>query len=305
MVFRGFWLIRWQKATFGTTIPIVDSAGKREGALEQAIAVLLRPLFRILLRQGMAFTAFEKLAKRVYVDVARKEFSLPGRKPSVSRISILSGLTRKDVLRVLTEPVETPGADEAQYNRAARVLGGWVRDADFCGVDTEPRPLQPDGELGFAALVRRHGGDVPARAVLDELLHVGAVQRLADGRIELRTRAYVPMHGDSEKLHILGTDVADLVATIDHNLQHGSSDGRFQRKLMYHGMTPHTAPAFRRVSAALAQVLLERLDRWLATQLKAQAPAAPGEARTRLGLGIYYFEQSPDPQETSREGVRQ
>ena len=31
-------------------------------ALEQAIALLLRPLFRLLLRQGMAFTAFEKLA---------------------------------------------------------------------------------------------------------------------------------------------------------------------------------------------------------------------------------------------------
>jgi hypothetical protein len=34
------------------------------------VTLLLRPLFRILLRQGMAFTALEGLAKRVYVDVA-------------------------------------------------------------------------------------------------------------------------------------------------------------------------------------------------------------------------------------------
>ena len=59
-----------------------------------------------------------------------------------------------------------------------------------------------------------------------------------------------------------------------------------------------------KVSAALAQVLLERLDHWLAAQLKKQAPAAPGEAQGRLGLGIYYFEQTLEPQEASKEGVR-
>ena len=84
----------------------MKSEAETRSALEQAVTRLLRPLFRILLRHGMAFTAFEKLAKRVYVDVARNEFRLPGKKPSVSRTSILSGLTRKDVQRVLAEPVE-------------------------------------------------------------------------------------------------------------------------------------------------------------------------------------------------------
>lgn len=282
--------------------PKMNNSDKREGALQRAMTQLLRPLFEILLRQGIAYTAFEKLARRVYVDVARKEFSLPGKKPSVSRISILSGLTRKDVQRLLAQPAEQAGTGEVQYNRAARVLTGWVRDADFCGIDTEPRALKPDGEHGFAELVRRHSGDMPARAVLDELLRVGAVQRLADGRIELRTRAYVPTSGDSAKLHILGNDVADLVATIDHNLQHGGSEGRFQRKVMYHGIAAPTVPAFRQLSAALAQVLLERLDRWLAAQLKTQPPAAAGERRNRVGMGIYYFEQSLEPHESPPDG---
>ncbi len=282
----------------------MSSESKSEGALEEAIARLLRPLFRVLLRQGMAFTAFEKLAKSVYVDVAHNEFSLPGRKPSVSRTSILSGLTRKDVQHVLTDPAKHTAAGDTQYNRAARVLTGWVRDPDFSGKDGELRPLRPDGEFGFAALVRKHSGDVPARAVLDELVRVGAVQQLADGRIELRKRAYVPMHGSNEKLHILGTDVADLVATIDHNLQYGSSDGRFQRKLMYRGVAPQTVPAFRQLSASMSQVLLERLDHWLATQIKEQKPAHPDEPGRRVGLGIYYFEQSPELQETPQQGSR-
>ncbi|HRH85923.1 MAG TPA: DUF6502 family protein [Rubrivivax sp.] len=266
-------------------------------ALEQAIALLLRPLFRLLLRQGMAFTAFEKLAKRVYVDLAFHEFGLPGKKPSISRTSILSGLTRKDVQRLLAEPDARGAPADAGYNRAARVLTGWVRDADFADAMADPRPLDADGEHGFARLVRRYSGDMPVRAVLDELLRVGAVQRLADGRIALCARAYVPAQDDDEKLHILGTDVADLVATIDHNLQHGGSDARFQRKVMYRGIAPQALPAFRKLGAAQAQALLERLDRWLAAQLDAQPPADPGGAQARVGLGIYYFEQMLEPHE--------
>jgi hypothetical protein len=273
--------------------------GENKNALEQALALLLRPLFRILLRQGMAFTAFEKLAKRVYVDLAFNEFGLPGKKPSISRTSILSGLTRKDVQRLLAEPDEPAAAVDASYNRAARVLTGWVRDAEFADATGEPCPLEADGERGFAGLVRRYSGDMPVRAVLDELLRVGAVRRLADGRIELLTRAYVPVHGDDEKLYILGNDVADLVATIGHNLQQGGSDARFQRKLMYRGIAPQALPAFHKLSAAQAQALLERLDRWLAAQLEAQPSADPGAARARVGLGIFYFEQMLDTPEAS------
>ena len=277
----------------------MKSEAESKSALEQAVTRLLRPLFRILLRQGMAFTAFEKLAKRVYVDVAFNEFRLPGKKPSISRTSILSGLTRKDVQQLLAEPDERATAVDANYNRAARVLTGWVRDAEFADAAADPRPLEVDGERGFAGLVRRYSGDMPVRAVLDELLRVGAVQHLADGRIELRTRAYVPAQGDDEKLHILGNDVADLVATIDHNLQHAGSDARFQRKVMYRGIAPQALPAFRKLSAAQAQALLERLDRWLAAQLESQPHADPGSAHARVGLGIYYFEQTLEPHEVS------
>ncbi|MEO7854047.1 MAG: DUF6502 family protein [Rubrivivax sp.] len=265
--------------------------------LEVAIVRLLRPLFRILLRQGMAFTAFERLARQAYVDIAFNEFALPGKKQTISRVSILSGLTRKDVQRLLAAPDELAPQPEVIYNRAARVLTGWVRDADFSGA--EPRTLEIDGERGFAGLVRRYSGDMPARAVLDELLRVGAVQRREDGRVELRTRAYVPQQGSSEKLQILGSDVADLISTIGHNMQHGTVDARFQRKVLYSGIEQSTVPAFRQLGAAMSQVLLERLDRWLSTQLRAGPPTRANQPRVRVGLGIYYIEQPLESDESS------
>jgi hypothetical protein len=260
-------------------------------ALDQAVARLLRPLCRLMLRHGMAFGAFMDLAKRTYVDVAMSEFNLPGKKPTISRVAILSGLTRKEVQRLVAEQGGEAAEGGERYNRASRVLTGWIRDPEFCSPRGLPRPLEVDGEKGFAALVHRHSGDMPVRAVLDELVRVGAVQRLDDGRVELLTRAYVPQASATDKLHILGTDVADLIGTIDHNLAHGDTQPRFQRKVMYHGIPAEKAPAFRSLAAAEAQALLERLDRWLAEH----DTAAPGDARMRVGLGIHAIEEAVAP----------
>jgi hypothetical protein len=269
----------------------VDLDIRPQRALAVAIEHLLRPLCRLLLRHSVSFGALEAMAKRVYVDVAYKEFAIPGKKPTTSRVAVLSGLTRKEVQHLLSQPVDAEADVADRYNRAARVLTGWARDADFIDAEGQPRPLEPDGERGFATLVKRHSGDMPARAVLDELVRVGAVRQREDGRLELMTRAYVPQTSTVDKLGILGTDVADLITTIDHNLQHGSDDPRFQRKVMYDAIPLTALPAFRKLSAHQAQALLEKLDAWLATQDVDKTPADQRPACARVGLGIYYFEE--------------
>ncbi len=276
----------------------MDVDAQPETALRAAVAKLLRPLFRVLLRHQMSFGAFAELAKRAYVDVALNDFGIPGKKPSISRASILSGLTRKEVQRLVSAPPEGDTAVGERYNRSARVLTGWLRDDTFHGTNGKPMPLDVDGEISFATLVRRYSGDMPARAMLDELERVGAVRRRPDGRIELRTRAYVPKGSAADKLAILGSDVADLIATIDHNLVRDiggrDEDPRFQRKVMYHSMPADALPAFRKLSAQRAQALLEALDRWLAAHDIDNPRDQPELPRARIGVGIYYFEEPLD-----------
>lgn len=272
---------------------------RTESAVTAAVLRLLRPLCRLLLRNHVAFAAFEELAKRVYVQVAMEDFGIPGKKPTLSRASVLTGLTRKDVQRLTTgEPgLEKRGADEG-YNRAARVLTGWLRDTEFHDQNGQPALLAvSDGQASFAALVRRYSGDMPVRAVLDEMLRVGAVRRLDDQRIELVARAYVPIADESEKLAILGNDVADLITTIDHNIRQDPLGPRFQRKVMYRNFPASQLPAFRKLSAAHSQELLEKFDRWLSDHAGADGPATASDAPMaqaapmRLGVGIYYFEE--------------
>src|SRR5216683_5904146 len=267
-------------------------------ALAAALERVLRPLFRIVLRNNMSFKAFLDIAKHTYVEVAAAEFRIPGKKQSTSRIALLSGLTRKEVQRLLDAPAANDKDSEAgeRYNRAARVVSGWVRDTDFSDADGNPKVLSlqdgPQNRASFAELVRRFSGDIPFRAVLDELLRVGVVEKLTDSTIQLKTRAYIPEGGDTDKLNILGTDVSDLVATIDHNLQHGAKDPFFQRKVMYDNIPVEALQEFRRLSGAQAQALLERLDKWLSQHDRDTHPPSTGSRRRRAETGVHHLEEN-------------
>ena len=77
---------------------------KHQKPLVAAVLRLLRPLARILLRNGVSFSTFSDLAKWTYVDVAAREFGIEGRKQSTSRVSVITGLSRREVMRVRNLP---------------------------------------------------------------------------------------------------------------------------------------------------------------------------------------------------------
>jgi len=261
-------------------------------ALSAAILRILKPLVRILLRHGISYNTFADLAKWAYIDVATREFALPGRKQTTSRVSILTGLTRKEVKRIseLKHPEDQASAE--RYNRAARVIAAWQREGEFLESDGQPKDLPIAGEeASFTELVRRYSGDIPVRAIKDELLRVGAVEELPDGRLRLLARAYIPKKSEKDKIHILGTDVAFLISTIDHNLQTQVSEPFFQRKVAYDNLPQEILPQFRLLAAKKAQNLLEKLDKWLAQHDRDTNPEIKGTGRNRAGLGIYYFEE--------------
>ncbi len=270
--------------------------------LSAAVLRLLRPLIRILLRNGVSYGTFSDLVKWVYVEVAGKEFGIKGRKQTTSRISVITGLSRKEVMRVRQIQRPDDRGSSERYNRAARVIAAWRRESDFFDAEGKPAPLPIGGpEASFSELVKRFGGDVPARATLDELIRVRAVERLDDGRIKLLTRAYIPENSDADKIHILGTDVGHLVSTIDHNLKKGPIGPRFQRKVAYNNLPDEILPKFRKLSAKKAQTLLEDLDQWLAQRDRDINPAVRGTGRNQAGLGIYYFEESYSKKENKNE----
>jgi hypothetical protein len=273
-----------------------DGEDEREGhgALFAAVLDLLRPLVRILLNHGVPFETFAELARAAYVDVAHREFAIPGKKQTDSRVSVLTGLSRKEVARLRELEWPQDAASASAYNRAARVVSAWVRehpsDATASGA-----AILPLGSL--SDLIRRHSGDMPERAVVDELLRVGAIRLRAPGEAELLQRHYLPPGGGRRKLVYLGHDVADLIATTGHNIEARPGKGFFQRRVFYDNIPVEHLPQLRDAVRRLGEGAIDALVNEMGTHDRDANPRAEGSGRMRAMVGIYYHEAEFTPEE--------
>ncbi len=277
---------------------IEDSGGEVRGPLLAALERIFRALARLCLRHGISFESAAEVGRRAFVEVARREFVIPGRKQSASRIALLTGLHRKDVGRMLkVEPSGDPAAG-ARVAYGTRVIAAWRRDPVFLEARGGPATLAFDqGSPCFLDLVRRHGGrDLPGRAVLDELVRVGAVVRLRDGRLRLVERSYIPAVASAESIAILGSDVSDLIAALDHNLAGEPGSGFFQRRVSYDNIPTEAVAGIHTAVRRAGQPLLERLDRVMARKDRDASVKVVGTGRHRVMTGIYFFTEEVSSQ---------
>jgi hypothetical protein len=268
----------------------LNTTAATQSVLEAATGRALRSLARVLMRYGVSVQAFIDLAKRAYIGAAQCDFTLPNRKMTGSRLALVTGLTRKDVQRLISDQAPSDEKALARVNRAVRVIAGWRRDATFHGEAGVPAVLRLDGEpSSFAELVRRYSGDIPVRAVLDELLRNGSVT-VSGSEVRLADRG-LPSTDESGKLALLGSDVSDLVDTVAYNLQADPNQRRFQRKVMYDNLSREAVAEFRRLSTERSQQVLEEFDRWLAKHDRDVTGSTAGSGRVRAGVGMYFFEE--------------
>ena len=259
--------------------------------LEKAANKMLRPLVRVMLRNGVACGSFEEMLRKAYVDEA---FILAGQegKATISAVSAKTGLSRKEVKR-LTEKQLTSTSDSGQkYNRAIRVISGWMNDSRFSTVDGVPRVLAMEGsEKAFSALVKDYSGDIPTRAMFDLLEKSGCVEKHND-KVHLVSHAYVPGNDPVDIINILGTDSRELMETIIYNMSCGAEQRRFQRKVSTHKLASSHVDEFQKDASRRSQALLEELDGWLnehETQDKNDSQY--------VSLGINYYQNNPESED--------
>jgi hypothetical protein len=255
----------------------------------------LRPVARWLLKSGITWKEFADLSRSVFVEVAATEFGLRGRPTNVSRIALLTGLTRREVRKYRESgdvaPPQDPRAED-DLNHASRVLAGWHLDAEFIDELGRPRALPASGSgATFAQLVRRYAGDIPVTALTKELLRSGSIERAGDGGYRAVRRYYMPRAMDGQAVERSGAVVADLVTTIEHNLAREAGEPpRFEGRAQNRHIDPRQLPAFRAFMEREGQAFLERCDEWLSTH-EMPADDAAGTTALRLGVGVFAIQQ--------------
>jgi len=274
-------------------------SNKSDQKLFSSVFKLLRPLVKLLLRHGIPYNVFADMARHAYVDVATEEFTLPGRKQTVSRVSVLTGINRKDIAKLHKRPHPLENDTVSHLNRASRVVNAWLTDPQFQDIDAQPNALPIEGgDTSFSELVRRYSGDVTVGAVLDELQRINAVS-VTNEIVRLQTQAYVPEDDMEEKLRIFGTAAADLLGTLTHNLDHQTSQRRVQRSVFYSNIPQESLPQIRDRSNEEVQAMLIQMNQWLSQYDRDENKEIKGTGQARAGIGIYYFEEDLDQGKSS------
>ncbi len=266
--------------------------GKTVTQAAAAAAVrIFTPLVRLLLRHGIPYKTVAEWLRWCYASVAFEEHSLPGRKPSKSRVAVITGLTRVDVDRLLKQPSPAESDRYEEYQRAAKVLSGWARDKRYFDAEGQPDELPFDGDgPNFSELVDRYSGGTPPRAVLDELVRVGAVERLDGGMLKLLSPRYVPAAGEGHEdyMDILGHATSGLVDTIDFNTRPDCKATRLQG-LAFNDRIP--ADELDSVAQAIKERGREFIFETDSLLFEASTPEdeEPSGDHVEAGIGVYFF----------------
>ncbi|MFJ4455657.1 DUF6502 family protein [Pseudomonas sp. NPDC089392] len=262
-----------------------------------ALRRVMRPLVRLMLRKGVTYTMFADLLKEVFVDVAHREFRLDDAAPTDSRISLLTGVHRKDVRRLRNESDTSTAALPENITLGAQLVNVWTNCKPFCSASGQalalPRLASVGGDCSFDALVAKISTDIRGRVVLDEWLRLGVVRVDEQDCVHLEAQAFVPQKGFDEKAAYFGHNLHDHACAAVHNLS-GEGQPFFERSVHYDALSVASVDKFREVVAKDGMQLLLAFSRIAADLENVDVPST--EQRQRITVGLYFYTEATDPE---------
>ena len=263
--------------------------------LRNALTVMLKPLIRLMISQGVTHAEFSETTKEVFVEVALRHFE-SGEKINKSRIAVLTGLTRKDVKNVIDKALE-PGAKEKTYSRPERVLTGWFSDPAYTGPYGIPLELPyetSDPEApSFVNLVKTYSGDMAPRQMLSELVRSGSILEL-EGRYKALRRNYEPAALSPELINRLGEIGYRVFSTAAKNIEKAEQGSGYFDRLVFadDGASEAVIDKFDKYIKIRGQDLIEEIDVWFASN---SGPNPKNEDRKNTGFYmVHYVEDEAD-----------
>ena len=259
-----------------------------------------------MLKGGLGIGDLIRAGKQAYLRAAIAYVTSAGFRINASHLSVVTGLTRKEVTAILNElkgiPILRRG--EGKEQKARRVLRGWKLDPRFCDNKGEPARLPLRGERGsFSALVKMYGGDVTPNSVLKELQRMSAVTFSRSRLLRLRSSKV----GAKSTEHM--TDLARLFPDFANTV---SPDYPTNGRPLFFGFrdsvvdSSDQAAKFQRTFSNRATAMLQGVEQWLVSQNQMQqAKTVAANERCRVGIGVYLVQGNDDsgrPRAKTRSG---
>ncbi|HVZ06940.1 DUF6502 family protein [Rhodopila sp.] len=275
------------------------------GALLAACRRLLRPLVVMMIRSGVTLPVLNDMLRALYVDVAATEILTDPKARSDSRISLVTGIHRKEIRRLRDIPPELTETPEV-VTVSSQIIARWLAMPPFTDEAGRPRPLprtgngaaHPDGArsspeaatsspASFESLVASVTSDIRSRVVLDDWLSKGVVRIDDHDRVVLNADAFIPRPGADEQLFYFARNLQDHAAAAVANISAAEKAPFLDRSVHYDGLSATQAIELEAYARAEAiRVLLEVNRRAASVAGEGVVPAPAGR---RVNLGIYLY----------------
>ena len=258
-----------------------------------ALLIALRPLARALLRAGIGHREFNEISKSAYVDVATKDFGLRGRPTNISRVAVMTGLTRKEVRR-LRNKVEA--GEETEVGRTTPmgvVLHRWYTESEFLSADGEPKELKFDnGPSSFSDLVRKYGGDIPPGAMRTELKRINAVVEGEDGSLRAIKRNVSRQEVHERLIDGLSIVIYPAILALANNTNAENPESTWiMRTAATSRVRDRDLSRVRRIGSDRLVEFVESIDDLFAAYETLHDDDPTGSSDKSIGIGVFYFEE--------------
>jgi Family of unknown function (DUF6502) len=245
----------------------------------------------MMLRNGFGARELIGAAKQASVQAALVEVIPPGSRINVSRLSVATGLTRKEIASFLGRSLNerTFHSKTTLEQRAWRVLRGWHTDPKYRDSNGRLTALHFGGkQRSFSSLVRRYGGDVTPLSVLRELERIKVVMKSRSGTLRPYSKALHSRHLVIQQITDFARVFKDFAAT--------AAGGETQHFFGFKdAMIPSLdqAALFHRTFAERGAIMLESFEQWVKSQNRlAGKSSRSSKPSARVGVGIYLVQDN-------------
>ena len=265
-------------------------ANSSRDQLLYAFRRVLRPLIRILVRSGVRYDEFLELVRGVYVETAVRDGLGYGGKPTRTKISISTGVPRRDVDRFIDNDGALPVEPKTLTATLSEILNKWHTDPHFVGPYGIPLELEVKAQKSrsFAELVSAVDAQAPVREVLEELIRLRTVVWSGDTHVRTVSRAFIPVEEMSAaQLEFFGNALTRLANTLQFNMDRKNTEKQLERSVISGRSMPRSlVPVFQKLAREKVTELLVELDNWLSPYSADRQPESEFE---KVGLAVFQF----------------
>jgi hypothetical protein len=251
---------------------------------------VLRPLIRILVRSGVRYDEFLELVRGVYVETAIRDGLGDVARPSRAKVSLSTGVPRRDVDRFIDLDGALPDAPRTLTRTLSEVLNKWHTDPQFVGPYGIPLELEMGTQKSrsFHDLVVAVAPSANPKDILEELIRLRTVVWSGDTHVRTVSRVFIPVEEMSPaQLEFFGNALTRLAGTLQFNMDRQNSEKRLERSVISdRGLPKEVVPVFEKYVRDKVSELLIEVDNWLSPH--SVKPDA-GTKFERIGLAVFQF----------------